>query len=49
MEAFAKRQYAIMATALLDAEDRKKLPAKRRMLLEWVDVSQRTWNQKPLV
>lgn len=33
IKAYIKRQYAIMAAALLDAEDGKLLPAKKRLFL----------------
>lgn len=48
MEACMKRRYAIMAAALLHAEDDEPLPDKRKTLLEWEDATQRVWDQKPV-
>lgn len=49
MEVDAKRRHAVMAAALVDAEDDKLLSAKRKMILARVDATQRTRNQEPIV
>lgn len=46
MGAYMKHWHVIMGAALLYGEDDELLPAKRNMFIEWVDETQKMWNQK---